>query len=61
LNVQAERRFSGGRFFRGRYFPFLFHAMDHQIAARQRSFRIGEWREFRAVDHAGEERRFLDL
>src|ERR1700674_4763358 len=59
LNVQTERRFPGGGFFSGRDLPFFFHAMEHQIAAGERSLRIGEWREFRAVDHACKERGFL--
>ena len=59
LNVQPERGFSGVAFLRRRDLTFFLHAMDHQIAAAESGFRIRERRKFRAVDHSGQQRRFL--
>ncbi len=41
--------------------PFFFHAVEHQVAAVERCFRIRERRKFRAVHHPGEERGFRKL
>ncbi len=44
-----------------RDFSFFVHAMKHEVAARERERRIIERRKSRAVDHAGEQRGFLEF
>ena len=54
LNMQAERHLLGVGRVRGRNFAFFFHAAQNQIAAIERSLRIGDRGKSRSVDHAGE-------
>ena len=44
LHVQAERRFPGGFFLGGRDLAFFLHAVQHQVAPRERARRIGQRR-----------------
>ncbi len=61
LDVQTERRLPGRSFFYRRDFPFFLHAMQREIAARERGLGIQERRKFRTIDHAGEQRCFRKL
>ena len=58
LHVQAECRLGGGGFFSRRDFSFFFHAVQHQVAPRQRAFGVEQRGIFRPVDHSREQRRF---
>ncbi len=61
LNAQREGCFPCRRFFRGIDLALFLHAMKNQIAACQGARRIRQRRIFRAIDHSGQQRGFLQL
>ena len=53
--MQTERRLPGCSLFYRRDLPFFFHAMQHEIAARECGLGIRKRRKFWTIDHAGEQ------